>query len=66
MEESDSASHALLALDQLWPQLQELVEPFGLRRRESDRIGEEGADIVRRKADDLRDPDDALKEGLVK
>ncbi len=42
------------AVDQLWPQLQRLVEPYGLRRRVP--LREVDAGEVRREADDLRDP----------
>jgi hypothetical protein len=41
--------------DQLWPQLQALVEPYGLRR--SGDLSEDQVSPVRQKADDLREPD---------
>ena len=52
----------LSAVDQLWPQLQRLVEPYGLRRR--DRILEEkDAGDIRKEADDLRDPMETVAKG---
>ncbi|ORY27094.1 adenylate kinase-domain-containing protein [Naematelia encephala] len=50
----------LRALDQLWPQLQALVEPYGLRRRPA-ALDETGAAKVRQEADDLRDPDEEVR-----
>lgn len=44
----------LTAVNQLWPQLQAVVEPFGLKPRPQD-LDEEGASKVREEADDLRD-----------
>ncbi|AFR95252.2 adenylate kinase [Cryptococcus neoformans C23] len=44
------------ALDQLWPQLVELIEPFNLRRRQTPaEKGRVDAERVRKQADDLRD-----------
>ncbi|EAL21004.1 hypothetical protein CNBD6050 [Cryptococcus deneoformans B-3501A] len=44
------------ALDQLWPQLVELIEPFNLRRRQTPaEKGRVDAEKVRKQADDLRD-----------
>lgn len=44
------------ALDQLWPQLVELIEPFNLRRRQTPAEREHvDAEKVRKQADDLRD-----------
>ncbi|KAL7418645.1 Adenylate kinase 2 [Cryptotrichosporon argae] len=45
------------SLEQLWPQLQQLVEPYGIRRRDHE-LEREEAGKVREKADDLRDPQD--------
>lgn len=42
-------------INQLWPQLQALVEPYGLRRPGD--LSEEEVSPVRQKADDLREPD---------
>jgi hypothetical protein len=58
-QDSDFEFKSLLAIDQLWPQLQELVEPFGLRLRDEQGnvVDAKGAEEVRKKADDLRDPD---------
>lgn len=41
--------------DELWPQLQALVEPYGLRRAGD--LSEDEVSPVRQKADDLREPD---------
>jgi hypothetical protein len=47
----------LSSVDQLWPQLVKLVEPYGLRKREdSAPITKEAVGEVRREADDLSDP----------
>lgn len=44
------------ALDQLWPQLVELIEPFNLRRRQTPAERKHvDAEKVRKQADDLRD-----------
>lgn len=44
------------ALDQLWPQLVELIEPFNLRRRQTSAERKDvDAEKVRKQADDLRD-----------
>lgn len=53
----------LSAVDQLWPQLQKLVEPYGLRRR-SDKMKTEDVSEVRREADDLSDPADLEREAV--
>ncbi|KAI9638692.1 adenylate kinase [Dioszegia hungarica] len=60
---SSGGTDATTTLDQLWPQLQELVEPFGLRRRDPE-LPEEEAGKVREKADDLRDPEKAERKGV--
>jgi adenylate kinase len=60
---SSGGTDATTTLDQLWPQLQELVEPFGLRRRDPE-LPEEAAGKVREKADDLRDPEEAERKGV--
>jgi adenylate kinase len=51
----------LSAVDQLWPQLVQLVEPYGLKRR--DELTEEDVGEVRKEADDLRDPGEVAVEG---
>jgi hypothetical protein len=51
----------LSAVDQLWPQLVKLVEPYGLKRRQ-ERTDEEVGE-VRKEADDLRDPAEVEVEG---
>jgi aminopeptidase C len=52
------------AIEKLWPQLQALIEPYGLRRKDSEgeiikgdngRTREQQVEKVRREADDLRD-----------
>ena len=48
---------ALFAVDQLWPQLQRLVEPYGLRRRAKESIEQVDVGKVRQEADDLREPE---------
>ncbi len=51
----------LSVVDQLWPQLQRLVEPYGLLRRPGE-LGRKVADSIREEADDLRDPEEGVKE----
>lgn len=53
----------LSAVDQLWPQLVKLVEPFGLRKR-SPKLEQENVSEVRREADDLSDPADLEKQAV--
>ena len=53
----------LSAVDQLWPQLTKLVEPFGLRKR-SPPLGKEDVSEVRREADDLSDPADLERDAV--
>ncbi|WVQ97926.1 hypothetical protein IAU59_005045 [Kwoniella sp. CBS 9459] len=52
---TDSAQ-SLAALDQLWPQLVSLIEPFNLRRKPAEDLTDEEVKEVRREADDLKDP----------
>lgn len=53
----------LSAVDQLWPQLQKLVEPYGLRKR-SPKLTQDDVSEVRREADDLSDPADLEREAV--
>ncbi|OCF38482.1 adenylate kinase [Kwoniella heveanensis CBS 569] len=52
---TDSAQ-SLAALDQLWPQLVSLIEPFNLRRKPAEDLTDEEVKEVRKEADDLKDP----------
>ncbi|WWD22173.1 hypothetical protein CI109_106664 [Kwoniella shandongensis] len=52
----------LTAVEKLWPQLQELIEPFGLRRKPEEMKSDEDVGEVRKEADDLRDPSEAERE----
>jgi len=56
--ELDNNDNAKTAVDQLWPKLQALIEPFGLHRDKE--LGDKDKNIedVRKEADDLRDPED--------
>jgi hypothetical protein len=56
--ELDNNDNAKTAVDQLWPKLQALIEPFGLHRDKE--LGDKDKDIVdvRKEADDLRDPEE--------
>ncbi|WWC67812.1 uncharacterized protein I206_101726 [Kwoniella pini CBS 10737] len=54
----------MATLDQLWPQLQNLIEPFNLRRAKKT-LTKDGRDLtedevkeIRRQADDLKDPNE--------
>jgi len=55
MDDNDNAKNAV---DQLWPKLQQLIEPFGLHRDKE--LGDKDKNIehVRQDADDLRDPEE--------
>ncbi|WRT64914.1 uncharacterized protein IL334_001853 [Kwoniella shivajii] len=56
----------IAALDQLWPQLQALIEPFNLRRKpkregtgiETGELSEDQVKEIRKEADDLKDPNE--------
>jgi adenylate kinase len=56
--ELDNNDNAKTAVDQLWPKLQALIEPFGLHRDKE--LGDKDKNIehVRQDADDLRDPEE--------
>lgn len=58
-----AATSNLNSLDQLWPQLQELIEPFGLKERTPE-LGPEQTESVRDKADDLKDPEEDVKQTI--
>ena len=53
----------LSAVDQLWPQLVQLVEPFGLKKR-AGKLRDADVSNVRDKADDLADPAEKEKEAV--
>ncbi|KAK8846862.1 hypothetical protein IAR55_005952 [Kwoniella newhampshirensis] len=53
---TNSKTIDLTAVEKLWPQLQALIEPFGLRRDKEHEKSDEDVDPVRKEADDLRDP----------
>ncbi|WWC59391.1 uncharacterized protein I303_101946 [Kwoniella dejecticola CBS 10117] len=61
--ESES-SKTMASLDQLWPQLQNLIEPFNLRRakktltQDGRELTEDEVKEVRKEADDLKDPNE--------
>ncbi|WWC87035.1 uncharacterized protein L201_001920 [Kwoniella dendrophila CBS 6074] len=55
----------MAALDQLWPQLQNLIEPFNLRRAKKTLLKDDGRELtedevkdIRKEADDLKDPNE--------
>jgi hypothetical protein len=56
--ELDNNDNAKSAVDQLWPKLEALIEPFGLHRAKGKELKQQGVEGVRQEADDLRDPDE--------
>lgn len=58
----------LSSVDQLWPQLVQLVEPYGLRKRTAagTPITKENVSEVRREADDLGDPAQMERDAMKK
>jgi hypothetical protein len=60
--EMDNNDNAKNAVDQLWPKLQQLIEPFGLHRDKE--LGDKDKNIehVRQDADDLRDPEEDVQK----
>lgn len=55
MDDNDNAKNAV---DQLWPKLQQLIEPFGLHRDKELGDKDKSIEHVRLDADDLRDPEE--------
>jgi hypothetical protein len=62
LHHDDNLASNVNAIDQLWPQLQELVEPYGLRRR-SKVLDAAETGKVRQEADDLREPEKEVQQG---
>ncbi|WVR04524.1 hypothetical protein IAU60_001528 [Kwoniella sp. DSM 27419] len=55
-DHTSDTPQSLANLDQLWPQLVSLIEPFNLRRKAAEIPSEDQVKEVRKEADDLRDP----------
>jgi hypothetical protein len=60
--EMDNNDNAKNAVDQLWPKLQQLIEPFGLHRDKELGDKDKGIEHVRKDADDLRDPEEDVHQ----
>ena len=56
--ELDDNDNAKSAVDQLWPKLEALIQPFGLHRDKGKELAEGGVEGIRKDADDLRDPEE--------
>lgn len=60
--ELDDNDNAKSAVDQLWPKLEALIQPFGLHRDKGKELAEGGVEEIRKDADDLRDPEEDVSK----